>query len=277
MSKQLVICPSCGAEVQLDRYCSACGSPLMPDIERVLKEDSGIEDRSTETTVPKTMPEPDEHSDEHVDDEGYLPELSVMVDDVDYLALTYLMSQSELAILDRELDSMIEKIRATRSALALEHADKQVLASRARELKEALERTKARKNELLRVRLSIPLHVLAGDLRSEKTKLEKLEKIASTVDPQVYREQQQELKERIKVLKREVKREIKTARSWLKAMGRKQREIEREINRLDARHKIGDIPTSQYEQLRGQTERSLQVLIGGIRLLERMVRDAEKI
>ncbi|MHA1770789.1 MAG: hypothetical protein ACTSYL_10000 [Candidatus Thorarchaeota archaeon] len=248
---------------------------MIPDLELVDRDEPVEEEQVEETTPPAPAPSEATTAVEPID-EGHLPKLPVTVDDMDYLVLTYLLTQSELTILNDELDGLIEKIRATRQALSLDHADKQVLAARAEELKIAFERTKARKNELLRVKLSVPLQDLASDLRSEKTKLAKLEKISSTVDPQVYREQQRELNERIKYLKKEVKRETKLARSWLKAMQRKQREIEREINRLEAKHRIGEISTAQYEMQRSKTERSLHVLVGGIELLEKIVKYAEK-
>ncbi|MCF2137477.1 MAG: hypothetical protein K9W43_09630 [Candidatus Thorarchaeota archaeon] len=276
MTKPLVICPTCGAEVPLDRYCSSCGNPLIPDLELVIKDEPVEEEQMEETIPPEASPSVEATTTAAPIDEGHLPKLPVTVEDMDYLVLTYLLTQSELTILNSDLDRLIDKIRATRQALSLDHADKQVLAARAEELKLALERTKARKNELLRVRLSVPLQDLASNLRSEKTKLAKLEKISSTVDPQVYREQQRELSERIKSLKREVKREIKLAHTWLKAMRKKQRVIEREINRLEAKHKIGEISTAQYETQRTQTERSLHVLLGGIELLEKIVKFAEK-
>ena len=270
MSKPLVICPSCGSEVPLARYCSSCGSPLMPDIELDDGSMSHVED-NIETTSEDTT------SVVETVDEAPLPELAVVVDGVDYLALTYLLTRAELDIIDEELDRLIEQIRATRQALTLDNADKQVLAARAEELKLALDRTKSRKDELLRVKVSVTLRDLTTDIIDQKTKLDKLEEIAPTVDPIVYKEQHKELTERIKQLKKAIKREIKVARQWLKAMKREQREIEREINRLEAKYKIGEIKSTEFELRKSQEDRRLRVLVGGLKLLEEIVRTAENI
>ncbi|MHA1577275.1 MAG: hypothetical protein ACTSU3_07925, partial [Candidatus Thorarchaeota archaeon] len=152
MSDDLVTCPSCGIDTPEGRFCKFCGKPLPEN------DVSPITDNiESDTFEDETDFESD--SDDAVSEiaEVTYPSFGFTIDSMDEQTIAILFSQSELGVLNSELDGIIDKTRATRQALELEHADKEILATRALELKEQFDKTKRRRDELKQVIGVLPL------------------------------------------------------------------------------------------------------------------------
>ena len=129
MPNNLVLCPSCEADVPDGVYCNSCGKPLQiedtSDKVEPEVEESGSSELAGEypdsPSSPITEPE-----------EMMLPIFSFSIDKMDDRSAAILFSGSELEVLNAELDVLIEKIRATRHALELDHADKDLLEGHCR-------------------------------------------------------------------------------------------------------------------------------------------------
>lgn len=263
MSKALIVCPACGRRVPLGRYCSSCGSPLMPEA-----EDAGSHPHSSlQAHLVLETPGNEEE----------LPDFGIVVDGVNPADLSAFLTRSELEIIDGELDELIEAIRATRQALALENADREALATRTQELKDSLERVRRRKEELLRARASISLQVLVSQLHETTAKISRLDEASSSLDSDVYREQKSALSREAKNLKRTIKQQVKTARKWLKSMAKARRALEKEASRLEARRRIGDLSPQEYRLQRSRVDRRIRILDGGYKTLEEIVRVAQSV
>ncbi len=261
MSDTLVVCSSCGEEVPEGRFCKSCGRPL--------HEHSDLIDFDDEKDAPPLIVP--------ISDEPLrLPEFGVIVKGMDEKALCSLLARTEISVLDIELDNLIEEVQATRQALRLEHADKGALAARAEHLRETLERAKKRRNALLEVRWNLKIEQIIEELDSLESKISKLKGMRSSVDKEVYQEQGERITKKIKVLKKEFGPAKKEARGWFKRMTKAQKELLREGNRLDAKHKIGDLSDRIYRESRSKVDRSLVILEGGLEILDGIMKTAEK-
>ena len=261
MSDKLVVCSSCGEEVPGGRFCKSCGIPL--------REHSDLVDFGDEEDAPPLIAP--------VSDESLkLPEFGVIVKGMDENALCSLLSRAEISVLDVELDRLIEEVQATRQALRLEHADKDALAARAEHLRETLEGAKKRRSELLEVKWTLRVEQIIEELKSLESKISKLKEMRSSVDKEVYQEQGKRITTELKVLKKEFGPAKKEARGWFKRMMKTQKELLRESNRLDAKHKIGDLSDRIYRESKSKVDRSLRILEGGIEILGGLMKTAEK-
>jgi len=261
MSDKLVVCSSCGEEIPRGRFCKSCGRPL--------HEHSDLIDFGDEEDTPPFIAS--------ISDEPLrLPEFGVIVKGMDEKALCCLLARTEISVLDAELDSLIEEVQATRQALRLEHADKGALAARSEHLRETLEGAKKRRSELLEVRWTLRIEQIIEELDSLESKISKLKEMRSSVDKEVYQEQGERITKKLKILKKEFGPAKKEARSWFKRMIKAQKELQRESNRLDAKHKIGDLSGRIYRESKSKVDRSLRILEGGLEILGGLMKTAEK-
>ncbi|MEE8182094.1 MAG: hypothetical protein V3T87_02145 [Candidatus Thorarchaeota archaeon] len=261
MSDKLVVCSSCGEEVPEGRFCKSCGRSLHEHSDLI---DFGDEEDAPPLIIPIT------------DEPLRLPEFGVIVKGMDEKALSSLLARAEISVLDAELDRLIEEIQATRQALRLEHADKGALASRAEHLRETLEIAKRRRSELLEVRWTLRIEQIIEELNSLEFKISKLKEMRSSLDKEVYQEQGERITKNSKVLKKEFGPAKKEARGWFKQMKKTQKELLRESNRLDAKHKIGDLSDRIYRESKSKVDRSLRILEGGLKILGELMIIAEK-
>ncbi|MFW9833543.1 MAG: hypothetical protein ACFFEK_06085 [Candidatus Thorarchaeota archaeon] len=265
MSEPLVTCPFCGLEVPEGRFCKICGKPL--DTQVILRSTDSesqfeeVEDSSIESPEPKTI---------------VLPAFDVTIDDMDQEAAVILLSRSELEVVDLELDNIIERTKATRQALQLKQADKEILTARAEELRTEFEKTKSRRRELTAVSTSLVLETLLDAIDKDEVRLEKLESISGTVDKDVYKEQRKEIVDSLKELRVNLKKAIKTAKRWVKGIKKTLKKLDKEISRVEARFKIGDISRDSYDSSMSKLKRSIRIVEGCQESLESLLRIAEK-
>jgi len=265
MPDPLVSCPSCGLEVPKGKYCKLCGEPLpeieeesIPDFTDVHEEDINISEeiQGIEPTS--------------------LPHFEVIIEDMPYEASVILLARAELIVIDDELDKLIEKIKATRQALQLKQADKAVLTTRAQTLRAEFEKTKDRRRELISVREKLVLEQILEALDKHEQRLEKLEDISSTVDKDVYKEQRVEILQTIKDLRTNLKDAIRTGKKWSKGITKTLKKLDKEMNRLNAKFKIGDISRPKFEESKTKLERAVQVVTGGQKRLDELLKLAGK-
>jgi hypothetical protein len=181
--------------------------------------------------------------------------------------LGLLLARAELHVIGEDLDQLIGQIEATRQALLLKHADRDVLASRAESLREAFEKTKDRRTRLMGVKGSLPIEGILSELTVQESKLSKLEKMRGSIDADVYREEHERIALEIKTLRVDLKKATDESRDWLSELKKKTRNLKREASRLEARFKIGDIATKPYEDSKVRVDRSIRILEGGQELL----------
>jgi hypothetical protein len=265
MSDPLVTCPFCGLEVPEGRFCKICGKPLESEATPSPPEVESQFEEELETVVPP--PEP-----ERVD----LPHFDITIEGMDHQAAVVLLSRSELEVVDQELDSIIERTKATRQALQLQQADKTVLTVRAEELRSEFEKTKSRRRELAAVSSPLVLERLLDALDKDEGRLEKLESISSTLDKDVYKEQRAEILHSIKELRSNLKVAIKTAKKWVKGIKNTIKKLDKEVSRVEAKFKIGDINRDSYDSSKARLERNIRVVEGGRERLISLLRIAEK-
>jgi predicted nucleic acid-binding Zn-ribbon protein len=261
MSDKLVVCSSCGEEIPEGRFCKSCGRPLHENSDLINLDDE-------ENDPPLIVPISDKPL--------RLPEFGVIIKGMDEKALCSLLARAEISVLDVELDRLIEEIQATRQALRLEHADKGALAARAEHLRETLEKAKKRRSALLEVKWTLRIEQIIEELDSLESKISKLKEMRSSLDKEVYQEQGERLTKKLKVLKKEFGPAKKEARGWLKRMIKAQKELLRESNRLEAKHKIGDLSDRIYRESKSKVDRSLRILEGGLKILGGLIKTAEK-
>ena len=265
MSDPLITCPSCGSEVPEGRFCKICGKPLSTE---VTSDSPDIESRIEEEPAPiASVQEPEPIVSPHFD---------ITVEDMERQAAIVLLSRSELKVVDSELDSIIDRTKATRQALQLQQADKQVLTTRAEELRKEFEKTKSRRRELAAVSSSLVLEQLLGALDSDEARLAKLEEISGTLDKGVYKEQRTEILHSIKESRDNLKTAIKNAKTWLKGIKKTLKSLDKEVSRIEARFKIGDIPRNSYDSSKARLERNIRIVEGGREQLISLLRIAEK-
>jgi len=257
MPDRLVFCPSCGKEVPSGRFCNSCGYTL-PMIDSSEPDESFHED-----LTPPRAQKP-------------IPRFEFLIDGMDALASATLLARAELEIIDDELDLLIEQIGATRQALQLKEADKAVLSDRATHLRKLFDQTKTRREELTAFGGSLPLEAILNNLEEQETKISKLEEVEGSLDKIVFKEQESEIKAKLKSLKRELKSAIKETGRWLNSLTKTRKVLVREASRLDAKHKIGDISTSAYESSKWKVERSIRVIDVGYKMLDETLELAKK-
>lgn len=264
MSDPLVVCPSCNLEVPDGRYCKLCGKSLHPDENLVSEPIEGIEE--IEPTLIDVEP---------VKKITY-PHFDVTISDMEYESATILLARAELEVVDQELDILIDKIKATRQALKLEKADKAILTARAEELRSEFEKTKNRRRELKTVETPLILEQLLEALDANENRLSKLESISGTVDKEVYKEQRTEIVNTLKELQGNLKNAIKTAKKWVNGLRKTLKRLEKEVSRVNAKFKIGDISRDNYESSKYRLERNIRIVEGGKERLISLLRLAEK-
>lgn len=263
MSRNLVLCPNCGQEVPERKYCNICGSELPtkapPDPPtETLRVDDGLEE-SDEST-------------------GFeMPPFDVIVEDMPAKAAAILLSRVELEVINGELERVINHTKATRQALRLKQADREVLTKRAEELKEEFERLRERKQSLTKVRAVLQLESLLNDFDHQEKRLVKLKEIEGSVDKDVFREQRAEIIEKMESLKYGLKRAVNDAKKWRKGITKTERKLEKELSRLDAKHKIGDISRHTYDSSTYRTRRSMRLLKGGANRLDNLLERAKDV
>lgn len=269
MSNALIVCPSCGRKVTGGRFCKSCGQPLPEDLVT----------GTTEYFVPVLTDSGSSTGGFIVGPEAKLPatpDFGISIDGMDSRVFSILLAQAELQVIGKELDQLIGQIEATRQALLLKHADKAILASRAEGLRQAFEKTKSRREQLRAVKGLLPIEKTLDELEVQQSKLSKLEKLKGSVDSQVYGEEHEKITIAINQLRDDLRRAVDEARRWLKAMSKKLADLKREASRLDAKHKIGDMPTSAYEESRLEVDRSIRILKGSEELLSSVLAAAEE-
>ena len=265
MSEPLITCPFCGLEVPEGRFCKICGKPL---------------DTEIPLSSPEMEPQFEEDMDSHVAppelEKTDLPHFDVTVENMENQAAVVLLSRSELEVVDLELDNIIERTKATRQALQLQQADKQVLTVRAEELRDEFEKTKSRRRELTAVTAPLVLEQLLEALDKDEGRLEKLEAISDTVDKDVYKEQRVEILHSIKELRTNLKQAIKTAKKWVKGIKNTLKKLDKDVSRVEAKFKIGDISRDTYDSSISRLKRSIRIVEGGQERLISLLRIAEK-
>ncbi len=265
MSEPHVTCPFCGMEVPEGRFCKICGKPLdteaslsSPEVESQFEED-------LEPYVPPPEPE-----------KMVLPHFDVTVEDVEQMAAVVLLSRSELEVVDLELDNIIERTKATRQALQLQQADKHILTARAEELRGEFEKAKSRRRELTSVSAPLVLEKLLDALDKDEERLSKLEAISGTIDKDVYKEQRVEILNALKELRVNLKQAIKTAKQWVKGIKKTLKKLDKDVSRIEAKFKIGDISRDSYDSSIAGLRRSIKIVEGGQERLVSLLRTAEK-
>jgi hypothetical protein len=265
MPEPLVQCPSCGLQVPEGKFCKLCGEPLiLSEIEPVQELDLG-EDQDLNFSEEIQEMEP-----------ATLPHFEVTIEGMSYEAGAILLAHSELIVIDDELDKIIEKIKATRQALQLQQADKSVLTARAETLRSEFEKTKSRRRELISVKEKLVLEQILEALDKHENRLTKLEEISGTVDKEVYKEQRIEILETIKELRDNLKNAIKTGKKWARGIDKTLKMLDKEMSRLDARFKIGDVSRPKYEASKNKFERTIKIVTGSKRRLDELLKLAGK-
>ncbi len=271
MAEDLIVCPNCGLEVSDGKYCKYCGELLHPE-----KEEGQEDSDSSQDIVETKLISEDTTSEVLVDVEEHLPDFGFHIDGMDPRDMARLFSKSELDVLDKELDSLIEQIRATRHALDLKHADKELLTERAENLKERLMQTKNRRQDLRKVKGILPIKRIFDELEEHESKLSKLEGIEKKLDPEVFEEEKTRILIKIRDLRRGLKTAIKVSKTWLKSMNEKLKNLRKERSRLEAKLKIGDISTANYDSKKSLIDRFENVILGGHKMLDEMITLASK-
>jgi len=265
MPEPLVTCTSCGLEVPEGKFCKLCGEPLtLSEINPIPEHDI---EQEQEMNFSEEISEIEPVS---------LPHFEVTIEDMSYEAAAILLAHSELIVIDDELDKIIEKIKATRQALQLQKADKAVLTTRAETLRSEFEKTKTRRRELTSIKEKLVLDQLLEALDKHEDRLTKLEEISGTVDKDVYKEQRIEILDTIKELRSNLKSAIKTGKKWAKGISKTLKILDKEMSRLDAKFKIGDISRPKYETSKVKLERATKVVTGGQKRLDELLKMAGK-
>ncbi|MFW9817947.1 MAG: hypothetical protein ACFFEW_18725, partial [Candidatus Thorarchaeota archaeon] len=257
-----VTCPFCNMEVPDGRFCKLCGKPLHPG--------------DTPSPEPSDVEEPEMPIDLEPTPKTSYPHFDVTIADMEYEAAIVLLARAELEVVDLELDILIDKTKATRQALQLQQADKSVLTTRAEELRSEFEKTKTRRRELKAVGTPFVLEQLIEALDTHESRLSKLDSISGTVDKDVYNEQRTEIVATLKELRKNLKNAIKAAKKWDGGIKKTLKDLEKEISRVNAKFKIGDISRDTYESSKYRLERNIRILKGGRAKLEALIRQAEK-
>ncbi|MDF1539110.1 MAG: hypothetical protein P1Q69_09410 [Candidatus Thorarchaeota archaeon] len=270
MSDDLVVCPSCEQEVPDGKFCKLCGKLLhesAPDSDREVSPDS--------TSIVEDLFADDDDLDEVSSSASY-PDFNFTINGMDPESMAILFSEAELVGLNKDLDVLIYEISATRQALDLEHADKDLLVARAQSLRTAFDSTKARRSELRDIQGELPLTRALANLEKQVAKMKKLKEVEKKIDESVYEEEKTKLLLRIKSFRKDLKSSLKSSKQWLKGMKSESKRLRREKSRLEAKLKIGDISQTAYDTKMKETMKSLDIIERGSETLEKVVRLAEK-
>ncbi|MFW9844468.1 MAG: hypothetical protein ACFFEV_07820 [Candidatus Thorarchaeota archaeon] len=265
MPEPLVACPSCGLEVPEGKFCKLCGEPLIQSEKETAPSHNLELEKVMESTEEIQEIEPSSR-----------PHFEVTIENMHHDAAAILLAHAELIVIDDELDRMIEKIKATRQALQLQKADKSVLTTRAETLRTEFEQMKSRRRELVSVKEKLVLEQILDALDKHEARLSKLEEVAGTVDKEVYKEQKIEILQTIKDLRSNLKQAIKTGKKWSKGLKQALKNLDKEMSRLDAKFKIGDVSRSKYEISKAKIERVIKIVKGGQQRLDELLRLADK-
>jgi DNA repair exonuclease SbcCD ATPase subunit len=187
-------------------------------------------------------------------------DFGIVLSGVDMSLLGPILARIELSIINSELEEIIEQSRATRHALSLQQADKQILASRAEDLKDSLDNLKSRRKDLERVSSFLVIEEVVDKLNSMKQKLTKLQEIKGTLDRDVFKEQHQKITSEIKRLKSMAKDEMKRLQRWLKEIKKVEKELRKASSKIEARYKIGDISMQAYDLSMVENKRQSAIL-----------------
>jgi chromosome segregation ATPase len=204
------------------------------------------------------------------------PEFHFKIDGMNPDAMAILFAESELRVLDVELDRLLQEISSTRQALELKHADKELLTARAQTLRTAFDISKARRAELRGLHGDIPLKRTLTNLEKQESKLEKLQEVEKQIDESVYEEEKSKILLRIKSLRKELKEFLKESKKWVKSMNAESKRLKKEKSRLEAKLRIGDISQTAYDAKMKEIEKAFQVIDGGKESLEKIVELGEK-
>ena len=263
MPEQLIACPSCGLEVPEGKFCKLCGEPFPQSEKETVREHEIEQDLDFSVETQEIQP-------------ASLPHFEVTIENMHYDTAAILLAHAELIVINEELDRIIEKTKATRQALKLQQADKTVLTVRAEVLRTEFEQMKTRRRELVAVKEKLALEQVLEALDKHEARLTKLEEIAGTVDKEVYREQRVEILQTIKDLRSNLKEAIKTGKKWSKGINKTLKILDKEMSRLDAKFKIGDISRPKYEISKIKLERGIKVVTGGQKRLDELLKLAGK-
>jgi hypothetical protein len=269
MPEPLIECPFCNREVPDGKYCNLCGEPLHTGASADISEP----EEPIISQVAETAEVPEEN---FPSEQISLPHFDVVIQDMPYEAAAILLSNAELVVLDDELDRIIEQTKATRQALQLQQADKAVLMERAEVLRGEFEHAKQRKHELSSVKEKLVLETILEALDKHEVRLSKLEGISGTLDKDVYEEQRGEILQTIKDLRANLKEANKLGNKWSKGIKNTLKALQKEMSRLDAKFKIGDIPRDKYELSRARMERGVRIIEDGQRRLDELLELTKK-
>ncbi|MFW9847513.1 MAG: hypothetical protein ACFFF4_00125 [Candidatus Thorarchaeota archaeon] len=278
MSDDFVVCPSCELKVPDGRFCKSCGKPLHAELESALKDD--IEDSDSKTSHTTDLPDflrddPDEFEEDNT--AAPQPDFHFKIDGMDPESMAVLFAEAELRVLDVELDKLLQEISSTRQALELKHADKELLTTRAQNLRRAFDITKSRRTDLRGRRGELRLEKTIVNLEKQTSKLDKLQEVENQIDESVYEEEKGKILLRIKSLRKELKESLKESKKWLKSMNAETKRLKKEKSRLEAKLRIGDISQTAYDAKMKEIARAFQVIDGGRDSLEKIVELGEKI
>lgn len=266
MPEPLIKCPSCGHEVPEGKFCRLCGEPIpLIEIKKSIEESTSSNDEiSTDKEENLDVTKPS------------LPHFEITIDDIDYESSAILLSKAELEVIDDELDRIIGQTKATRQALQLQQADRDVLIVRAESLRNEFESFKQRKRELTTITQKLVLEQILDAIDKHDERLSKLDEVSGTLDKEVYIEQREEILGILRELKSNLKNIVKTSKKWSKGIKKTLKTLDKEMSRLDAKFKIGDISRSKYEESRKKLERAIRVIEGGQRNLDELLDIAMK-
>ena len=92
----------------------------------------------------------------------------------------------------------------------------------------------------------------------------------------VYNEQKTEIVDTLKELRRNLKNAIKSSKKWIGGIKKTLKQLEKDISRVNAKFKIGDISRDTFESSKYRFERNIRIVKGGRERLETLIRLAEK-
>ena len=122
----------------------------------------------------------------------------------------------------------------------------------------------------------LPVKRTFDDLELQEGKLAKLEEIEKSLDSIVYEEERTKILIKLKTLRKDLKSAFKTAKQWNKGMNKKLKEFRRELSRLDAKLKIGDISRTAFDIQKQEIDRCISIIELGKTSLEHMIEAASK-
>ena len=82
--------------------------------------------------------------------------------------------------------------------------------------------------------------------------------------------------ERLKELRENLKHAIKTGKKWVKGIKKTLKKLDKDVSRVEAKFKIGDISRDSYDSSIARLKRSIKIVEGGQERLTSLLRIAEK-